>query len=232
MNYRVIAASAFLTLAYLPASAASADYVGSGWSDLFDLCGGTDCTVGVAEMRAGDYNAGYPEAEMTVGTTTDVPGTFAIGGKAWPDNQAVGFTIVGTSTSLSLTVDGGTPSPLTYGMDLSSANGIVLRGAGYNGGAVSISDLIINSMNLGDFTFSGGAKFYHLTGFDATDFTATGSILFDYDTPIPNNQKRSNLAVQFKLVDTPAPVPLPAAGWLLGAGVAALVGYGRRKKSA
>lgn len=80
------------------------------------------------------------------------------------------------------------------------------------------------------YTISNPGTFYAaVTGFDDFDFDGVADIFEDEGSGdgIPNTNFLYNL--QISAANGPAPVPVPAAGWLLGS---ALLGLARRRKSA
>jgi hypothetical protein len=154
-----------------------------------------------------------------------VRGTVNLFGLTVEDNNDVDFYsfTVGANQVLTLTVD--TPDGPQNGDDpmvgLFSADGTRLAfdddgGPGYD--------------SLLTFTISNPGTFYAaVTGFDDFDFDGIADLFEDENSGsgIPNTDFQYNL--QISAVDGPQPVPVPAAGWLLGT---ALLGLARRRKAA
>ena len=154
-----------------------------------------------------------------------VRGTVSLFGLTVEDNNDVDFYsfTVGANQVLTLTVD--TPDGPQEGDDpmvgLFSADGTRLAvnddgGPGYD--------------SLLTFTISNPGTFYAaVTGFDDFDFDGIADLFEDENSGsgIPNTDFQYNL--QISAVDGPQPVPVPAAGWLLGT---ALLGLARRRKAA
>ncbi len=154
-----------------------------------------------------------------------VRGTVSLFGLTVVDNNAADFYsfTVGANQVLTLTVD--TPDGPQDNDDpmvgLFSADGTRLAvdddgGPGYD--------------SLLTFTISNPGTFYAaVTGFDDFDFDGIADLFEDENSGsgIPDTNFQYNL--QISAVDGPQPVPVPAAGWLLGT---ALLGLARRRKAA
>ena len=148
----------------------------------------------------------------------------------WVTGQpaALSLSYASATNLLSLQVTGQGRSVTSSGtIDLSAANAIFVRARASTGGTSSFTDLVLNGQAVGglssDGSMPGGATFLQLGDvFDGTgDFTLTGSLVFDFGTAARVNG--SNFAGQFKIGTVEvAPVPLPAAGLLLLAGLGAL----------
>lgn len=154
-----------------------------------------------------------------------VRGTVSLFGLTVVDNNAADFYsfTVGANQVLTLTVD--TPDGPQDNDDpmvgLFSADGTRLAvdddgGPGYD--------------SLLTFTISNPGTFYAaVTGFDDFDFDGIADLFEDENSGsgIPDTNFQYNL--QISAVDGPQPVPVPAAGWLLGT---ALLGLARRRRAA
>jgi Bacterial pre-peptidase C-terminal domain len=154
-----------------------------------------------------------------------VRGTVNLFGLTVEDNNDVDFYsfTVGANQTLTLTVD--TPDGPQQGDDpmvgLFSADGRRLAvdddgGPGYD--------------SLLTFTINNPGTFYAaVTGFDDFDFDGIADLFEDEGSgsSVPNTNFQYNL--QISAVAVTQPVPVPAAGWLLGS---ALLGFARRRKLA
>lgn len=154
-----------------------------------------------------------------------VRGTVSLFGLTVEDNNGADFYsfTVGANQVLTLTVD--TPDGPQDGDDpmvgLFSADGTRL--AVNDDGGPGFDSLLT-------FTISNPGTFYAaVTGFDDFDFDGIADLFEDENSGsgIPDTNFQYNL--QISAVNGPQPVPVPAAGWLLGT---ALLGLARRRKAA
>lgn len=177
-----------------------------------------------AEGRAGGNNSW----EFGLGSN----GEFGQREYDWIDG-AVGFDLSYDATSTQLTFRSAGLTKLSTTIDLSDANSILLRVArasGADGTSVLLSDLKFSSVGLDpssvvsndDFNLGNFLYFTDIDGM--SDWSVSGTALIE-------GGGQSKPAFQFKIGETVAPVPLPAAVWMLLAGVGGLVAVSRRKKS-
>lgn len=97
-------------------------------------------------------------------------------------------------------------------------------------GDVFLTNLVVNGTSLGDVSDSNLNAFqdYTISGVDFSSgiFSITGTI--NRIGPFTNSQESARIELVAGTVD---PIPLPAAGWLLLAGVGGLAAAARRKKA-
>lgn len=191
----------------------------------FDLSG----EVAVGEIRAGNVGTERElginapdgtnlEAGSVEGLLADGDYSFTFGFAAATNTLSIVFAGLGLQTTA---------------FDFGGADTLVLRAYGRPGNdtrfdaSTTLSGLTLNGTPLdGTVAGVGGADLAVVDGFDfSEDFTLEGTISFD---GIDEGGRRSQLAAQFKVVDV-APIPLPAAGWLLIAGLGGLAAMRRRK---
>lgn len=111
-------------------------------------------------------------------------------------------------------------------------------GGAQNGTTLSMTGVSVNGSPVGDIVGATTAPRlttdWLVSGFAqlAGNVTMTGTL--NYFGPIGTNisSEAARIDVTFGTVPTPAPIPLPAAGWLLLAGLGALGAAARRKRSA
>lgn len=211
----------------------------TGDSTFTTRCGGTACEFAVSEGRAGNVGTtGTFEVVQGVPTTLTGPEQTAGGGTAqfagWPNDASWSLTYNASGQTLTFTVPGSNPTPLTaLNLDLSQATGIFVRVAGFSLTETGeITDLSFNSdtdgtLNLGSLgpaTGSGpAAEYLAFAGFD----TMANWTLSGVATLIGGSQARPSF--QIKMTDA-AVVPIPAALPLMLTGLAGLgyLGYRRR----
>jgi hypothetical protein len=97
---------------------------------------------------------------------------------------------------------------------------------------IELSNMTLGGQAVPDLLYQGagsaGAGYLQISDFDfAQNWLLAGTVTLTWDTAaVPNN---SALDVNFKLTDVVSAVPLPAAMWLMLAGLGGLVAVGRRK---
>ncbi len=150
-------------------------------------------------------------------------GTVNLFGAVIVDNSDADFYGFSVAANQIITLRVDTPEGPNFGNDpvvgLFSANGTILKvdddgGPGYD--------------SLLSFTISApGTYFAAVSGFDDLNFNGVSDI-FEL-TNDPQFFARTNFQYHLQISATPAPVPVPAAGWLLGS---ALLGLAARKRKA
>jgi hypothetical protein len=189
-----------------------------------------DQEVAVGEIRIGNNG---PSGDRELGINTPPPASpVAAGNFLFTSGTAYEFNfgyLAGTQT-LGLSLGGTSISTSTF-TDIGNTDAIYIRAASPDetDGTEStlLSDLTFNSGSvLGSVLSEDGARTYaKITGADfAEDWNLTGSITFTG----PFDKNGSHYAAQFKLLDV-APIPLPAAGWMLIAALGGLFGLRSRR---
>lgn len=189
-----------------------------------------DQEVAVGEIRIGNNGL---SGDRELGINTPPPASPVADGQfvfTSGTSYAFDFGYLAGTQTLSLSLGGTTISTTTF-TDVGNTDAIYIRAASRDetDGTEStlLSDLMFNSGGvLGSVLSEDGARTYaKITGADfAADWNLTGFITFTG----PFNKDGSSYAAQFKLVDT-APIPLPAAAWMLLAGLGGLFVVGRRR---
>ena len=150
----------------------------------------------------------------------------------WADG-AVGFDLSYDASETELTFDVVGLTDMSTTIDLSDANSILLRVArasGADGTSVLLSDLEFSSVGIVPSSIGSNddfdlGNFLYFTDIDgASDWSVSGTALI-----VGGRQSRP--AFQFKIGETATPIPLPAAAWMLLAGVGGIAAMSRRKKS-
>lgn len=198
--------------------------------------GNQKCEFAIGEMRGGD-RAGSAEWEVDARDITDGNAGPNAGQFDWGNGTATSFVFSFLSGTLSLSVDDGTSSVTSSRMDvdLGGTASLFIRTrseGGDNPGTVSLSNMSLNGMALPDLSAPGvgsdGAGYLQVSGIDWTsNWTLQGDTTFAWSNELPRG---SRMNVNFKLTDI-APIPLPAAGWLLFAGLGGLGVLARRRRN-
>ena len=191
-----------------------------------------------AEGRIGNHQAnGTFEADL--GPSTANPAQTAQ--RVMTSGQAFDFSITyNPATSVAeLYVQHAVPATLQYTvlppLDGVATDALFLRVRAVDAAndTMLLSNLVLDGVSISNLsaglnTGNGDLRIFRLTGPELLDgFTLTGQATMTWGTGggAPQN---SQLAFQIKGVDL-TPVPLPAAIWLFGSGVAALAGLARRQ---
>lgn len=159
-------------------------------------------------------------------------GEFGRRDRSW-SNGAVDFDLSYVAATNTLNYQVGSLALMTTTIDLSSANAFLIRtGRGNEGGSgnfVELTDLVFGTHALTPSSLKSNAdfglgNFLFLTGIDGSqDWTLEGKAFI-------NAGSQSKPAFQVKIGEhDPAVIPLPAAAWLLLAGLGGLFAVGRRR---
>jgi hypothetical protein len=230
------AAAALLALGVGTGAQANTLTVLTGFGDA-DFTSGSpsleDQEVAVGEIRIGNNGL---SGDRELGINTPPPAANVASGQfSFTSGTAYDFDFgyVAATNTLTLSL-GGTSIFTDVFTNVGDANIMYIRAASRDetGDVEStlLSDIMFNGGGvLGSVLSEDGARTYAtITGADfASDWNLTGDLTFTG----PFGKTGSNYAVQFKLVET-TPIPLPAAGWMLIAGVGGLVALKRRRKAA
>lgn len=231
-----------------PASAATLGVavLAGGDAAFNDLCsqgtgsglggGNQACEFAVGELRGGGPTTWEIGIQNPPGSPTDTK-QFAWGNGT---PHAFLFSYDAGLGSLSLQILEGTTTLV------SSATAIALDGVqsmflrlrdnddAQGPGSVALTGMTLNAHALPDLAANGpgspGAGYLHVFGIDWTqDWALAGVATFSWAGAAIPTQSRLN--VNFKLTDV-APIPLPAAGWLLMSALAGLGALARRRRPA
>jgi len=202
-----------------------------------------ECENVVGEIRGG----GGGTYEQSLNTPTQfgaVTDDFS-----WTKEQKEAFTLShATNGLMSLTLAGQTitmPNPTGAYDGLTGANAMFIRIRNNSAAqTLSLSDMMLNGMSIGGIASgdllddgntvgsgSNGAGYLRIDGFDfGQAWSLTGDVALDWaGANVPN---RSRLNANFKVATLPtAPIPLPAAGWMLLAGFGGLALLRRRTRA-
>lgn len=183
-----------------------------------------------ADTAISAYKAGIPGSwEFSVGFPADQPGNVN-GQFNWANDPAafsIGWDGAGTMTatlggaSVSQNIGAGALDPFN-----SAFLRIDARDVKGDSTSVDLAALTLDGKALGDLSVSSGLLYQQIIGFDLQDaWTLSGTVEFG------ELLRDSTPSFQFKVTDV-QPVPLPAAAWLLLAGVGSLFGLGRLRRAA
>lgn len=139
-----------------------------------------------------------------------------------------GTAITATELALSFTIAPGTTVNTVFGFTHNETTNYPGSGVCVEGGSTPCPDLVTVALNLGAsdvFDIGGVTYIFNVLGF-STDGGQT------IKTSFLTNEDAQNPAELYATFQTRASIPLPAAGWLLIAGLGGLAAAGRRKKSA
>lgn len=193
--------------------------------------GNQACEWAVGEIRLGN-NAVNGDWEVGV---QNPPGTpIDVRQAAFGNGVGYAFSLgyAAATDALALTI-GGVTSQTT--VDLSGMRSMFIRSRSDSAAdTTSLTNLSLNGMAVGVDNIPAGAGSANTAytvienfAFDG-DWTLTGVSTFAWDGAAPSG---SRLASQFKLTDV-APVPLPAAAWMLLSGLGALAAAAGRLRRA
>jgi hypothetical protein len=189
----------------------------------------TACEDAVGEFRRGNNSTTVGvERELGINDNTGAPQ--ASGQFEWTSGTAYAFSFAYLEATdlLSLTVDGTSISTNLF--DLDDARSIFIRTRNNDTNFVTLSDLTLNTHPFSSVFDSGSADVQYLQvgGIDfSQDWTLAGTISLN----IGANSSNSLPAAQFKITDV-APIPLPAAAWMLLSAMGGLGALGWRKRRA
>jgi hypothetical protein len=219
------AAAIALTLA-LPSAALSVSVTYLEGEDTWFIPEGFT-TLAEAEGRAGNLGfAGDQEFVLQSG------GNFMQAQYDWGTGMGFALSYSAATTTLTFGLPGASPESLAIATDLSAANAILLRLGRGGTHSLTMSNLTFNGAALNPASVSTNTdnnlgNFLYLTGLNSTaDWSITGFADL-------TGGRGSQPAFQFKIGEAPvAPIPLPAAAWLLIGGLGALGAVARRQRKA
>jgi hypothetical protein len=176
--------------------------------------------TGGEEVYLGEPNLGDP-ANRNAAQFTWAPGAYDFEFVVDLDNDL-----------LSATLDGGTPLTYSY-TGTPTINALQVTVADRDGsGELWLTDLVVNGTALGAVTVETDEGFqdFMVSGLTAglSEYTITGVI--NVSGSFGTSQELSR--IEIRAGSLPNPIPLPAAGWMLIAGVGGLVALKRRRKAA
>jgi hypothetical protein len=236
-HFKTMAAAAALSVTAATAHAASV--VGTAFQGdvaFNDICSATDagaggsgntaCEFGVGEIRFGN-GALSGDRELGINDPTGAPD--AQGQFAWASGTPYAFSFMYDLSAGEFVLDVGGTAISATAPSLAGANALFIRTRDRNAtNFIALTNLALNGHavpNAGALGgFSADPEYVQVSGIDfASDWSLTGDVTFTDD----GSSRGSSPAAQFKVTNV-APVPLPAAGWMLVAGVAGLAAMRRR----
>lgn len=237
---KTIALSGFVALAATTVSASSLtiNSVSGVWQNAVDVDGnavngnGSD-TISWGGSFQGGGQSSYNFTGAGGGSTQDANTNFSLG--TFTHNNIPVFPPSLDTADLLVTIDvegfGAIDTLFSFNHTETPNNANPCALAGANDQGVNINgcaDQAEATLNFGssDTFMIGDTEFV----FNVSGFEVDGS-LFDSFLTIENQSNSAGLIGSFVAADTVAPVPLPAAGWMLLAGFGGLTAMRRRKKA-
>lgn len=193
--------------------------------------GNTACEYAVGEIRFGNGgSSGDRELGINQANGSTFPG--AEEDVAWVSGTSYAFSFAYDQLASEFTLDVGGTIIDAAAPSLAGANALFIRTRDKNAtNFIALTNLQLNGHpvpNTGALGgFSSAVEYVEVSGIDFTaDWSLTGDVTFTF-TSGPDGARGSSPAAQFKLTQV-EPIPLPAAGWLLIAGVGGLAALRRR----
>ena len=196
-----------------PAGGETLDYGVLGGSEFATLFSSSEIAKGdviFTVSAANDVNASLPTMDMTLATTGTIT-LSALRAVAAANNTAVSSIMNGSAACNSVN-----PCFVTTGGSTSANWAVTQLGASLGG--------LASPNNAGGVVGGAGVDFYQVVGTGSTSLAKQTLVQFANATGAATWTLGSNGDLVYN-----APVPLPAAVWLLGSGLLGLAGIGRRK---